>query len=174
MTASSLLTDIYQSKEIEDVITKIQPENIRDDLKQHVFLQLFEQKEAFIHDLNSRGKLKAYIVKMLYNTARFSRTKFSKEMGKEVSFGDIGEVSERLCQQSAFEITRGTNDLRTKDDEFEELNCAVSKIYWYKSQLLKLYSEVGTYKKVSEVTGIPVASVFATITQARKEIKQLL
>jgi DNA-directed RNA polymerase specialized sigma24 family protein len=174
MNASSLLTEIYQSKEIGDVISRIQPEQIRDDLKQHVFLELFEQSEDFIIDLFTRGKLKAYIAKMLYNTARFSRTKFSKEMGKEIAFGNFEELEGKICKTSAYEIVRGTNDLRTKDDEFEELNCAVSQIYWYKARLLELYSEVGTYKKVSEVTGIPVASVFATITQARKEVKQLL
>lgn len=174
MNKNSVLTEIYCSKEIGEVIGKIHPEGIRDDLKQHVFLELFEHTEEIILDLYNRGKLKSFIVKMLYNTSRFTKSKFSKEMGKEVSFGDFEEVEEKLCKTSAFEIVRGTNDLRTKDDEFEELNCAVSKIYWYKARLLELYAEVGTYKKVSDVTGIPVASVFATINQARKEIKQLI
>ena len=174
MNKNTLITEIYTSKEIGEVISKIHPESIRDDLKQHVFLELFEHSEDFILDLHNRGKLKSFIVKMMFNTSRFTKSKFSKEMGKEISFGNFEEINEKVCQQSAFEITRGVSDLRTKDDEFEEMNCALSKIYWYKAEILKLYSELGTYKKVSLTTGIPVASVFATVNQARKEIKQLI
>jgi DNA-directed RNA polymerase specialized sigma24 family protein len=174
MNKTILLTEIYLSKEVGEVISKIQPEHIRNDLKQHVFLELFEHSEDFIMDLFNRGKLKSFIVKMLYNTSKFTKSKFSREMGKEISFGDLEEVEEKICQHSAYEITKGVNDLRTKDDEYEELNCAVSSIYWYKAEILKLYSELGTYKKVSLTTGIPVASVFATVNQARKEIKQLI
>ena len=174
MQKNDLLVELYQSKEIEEVIRIHAPEQIRDDLKQHVFLDLFEHTEEFIQDLHRRGKLKAYIVKMIYNTTRFSRTPFEKEMGKDVRFGDIEEIQDKICKHSAYEIVQGVNDLKTMDDEFEELKCAVSKIYWYKARLMEIYSEVGSYKRVSEVTGIPVASVFATITQARKEIKQLI
>ena len=83
MTKSSILTEIYQSKEVEAMIRSIKPKGLQDDIKQHCFLELFEKPEEFILDLYNRGKLRHYIVKVLYNTSRWSCTNLHKQLGKE-------------------------------------------------------------------------------------------
>lgn len=151
MTKESILADIYQSQEVETVIRSIKPDHLQDDIKQHCFMELFEKSEDFIMELYNRGKLKNYILKILYNTSRFHRTKFKLQLGKE-------------------EPTEFFED--KPDQEYTEIDIepTLKKIYWYKSELVKLYSKLGTYQKVSDLTGIPLKSVYSAIVEARKEI----
>ena len=152
MTKSSILTEIYQSKEVEAIIRSIKPKGLQDDIKQHCFLELFEKPEEFILDLYNRGKLRHYIVKVLYNTSRWSCTTLHKQLGKETP-------TEFFEDQP--------------DDEYYEIDIepVLKKVYWYKCDLIRLYAEHGTYQKVSDLTGIPLKSVYSTIVEARKEIK---
>ncbi len=153
MTKASILTEIYQSKEVEVMIRSIKPKDLQQDIKQHCFLELFEKPEEFILDLYNRGKLRHYIVKVLYNTSRWSCTNLHKQLGKETPT-EIFEDS--------------------PTDEYEEINIepVLNSVYWYKSNLIRLYAEHGTYQKVSDLTGIPLKSVFTTIRDARIEIKK--
>ena len=153
MTKTSILTEIYQSKEVEAMIRSIKPKDLQQDIKQHCFLELFEKPEEFILDLYNRGKLRHYIVKVLYNTSRWSCTTFHKQLGKETPT-EIFEDS--------------------PTDEYEEINIepVLKDVYWYKTELLRLYAEHGTFQKVSDLTKIPLKSVYSTIVEARKEIKQ--
>lgn len=166
MTAQRLLTDIYQSKEVDDVIKKLKPVDLQDDIKQHCFLELFEKPGDFILDLHARGKLKAYIVKILWNTATFKKSSFAKALGKETPTD--------FCEVTTFEIIKvDTTDLE-RLELYRETMCKVDELYWYKAELLKLYAELGTYQAVSDKTGIPLTSVYKTIVDIRKEIKKLL
>lgn len=150
--AKTILTEIYISADIKACIKKLDV-NLAEDCLQYVFLELLQMDENFILDLNERGKLKHFIVKMLYNTMRFSRTRFKNELGYETpteTFADI-EV-----------------------EQYEEILVPLHKLYWYDSELLKLYAQYGTYDKVAELTGIPASSIFRTIKNAKKNIKKLI
>lgn len=164
--ANQLLTEIYQSDEIKEVISKLRPAHLQEDILQHTFLELFQKPPEFIVELSGRGKLKAYIVKILYNTATYSRTTFAKQQGKETPTD--------FCHDSTYEVIRVSDDEKMAEQTNMEIACAVSEIHWYKARLLEMYTERGTYKAVHEATGIPVSSIFKTITQARKEIKRKL
>jgi DNA-directed RNA polymerase specialized sigma24 family protein len=153
MTKNSILTEIYLSKEVDVMIRSIKPEHLQDDIKQHCFTELFEKSEEFILDLHNRKKLKNYIIKILYNTSRWARTPFHNQLGRETPTEFIQDCE---CEQ------------------YEEVNIepVLNKIYWYKVELIRLYAEHGTFQKVSDLTGIPLKSVYTTIIEARKEIKK--
>lgn len=146
---TDILTEIYLSKEVEAMIKSLRPEHLQQDIKQHCFMELFEKEDSFILELHSRGKLKSYICKVLYNTARFTRTSFSKELGREVP-------------------TETFEDLA--DPEYEEVNLDLKYLNWYKKEILELYAEHGTYQKVADLTQIPMSSIYNTVLQTRKEI----
>lgn len=154
MDKNSLLAEIYQSKEVEAMVRSIKPAHLQDDIRQHCFLELFEKSEEFILDLHARGKLKNYIIKVMYNTSRWSRTTLSKQLGNEIP-------------------TEAFTD--TECDVYNEVDIepAMEKIYWYEAGLIRLYAEHGTFQKVSDITKIPLKSVWTTIVEARKKIKQV-
>jgi DNA-directed RNA polymerase specialized sigma24 family protein len=146
---SEILTEIYLSAEVEKMIRSLKPCHLQDDIKQHCFIELLEKDEEFIMDLHNRGKLKNYIVKVLYNTARFTRTSFTKQLGKETPTETFEDVPE---------------------EEYEEVSVNIENLHWYKREVLKLYAEQGTYQKVSDLTHIPMTSIYQTVLEARKQV----
>ena len=166
MTARAILTDIYQSKEVADCLSKLRPTHLRDDILQNTFLELFQKDEEQIMDLYNRGKLKVYIVKVLYNTAHYTGTKFAKQLSKE-----------QPCDTSTYSVQKFLQDENEYEKEIEaehDVACALSRMHWYKVEMLKTYAELGTHQAISDVTGIPRSSIAKTIKNARKEFKQLL
>lgn len=166
MTAQQVLTEIYVSNEVKECVKRLKPEHLQQDILQHTFMELFERPEDFIMDLHERGKLKSYIVKILYNTATYSRSTFAKQQGKETPVD--------FCEAAKYDVIRASEDYKADLEYVENVKCALAEVHWYKVELLKLYADLGTYKAVSEKTGIPLTSVFMTITELRKEIKQKL
>jgi DNA-directed RNA polymerase specialized sigma24 family protein len=146
---ADILSEIYSSDEVAKMIRSLKPQHLQQDIKQHCFLELFEKDEAFIMDLHERGKLKNYIVKVLYNTARFTRTSFTKQLGRETPTESFEE---------------------TIDEEYEEVTVNLENLHWYNREVLKLYAEEGTYQKVSKLTQIPMTSIYQTVLATRKQL----
>lgn len=155
MEASKLLTEIYVSDEIKQVTKKLKPAHLQDDILQHVFCELYSKPELFIVDLHQRGKLKSFIVKMLYNTCYFNRTKFKKELGSETPTECFNEHFEEV-----------------ETDLIPDMMKIIDTLYWYKKEILLLYVKHGTYQGVSDETGIPVTSIFNTIKDVRRIVKK--
>jgi hypothetical protein len=171
MTAKKVLTDIYNSKEMALTIKKVRPAHLQQDILQHVFCELFSQSDESIMDLFNRGKLRPYIAQMVWNVSRLSPTnKFTKQMGFKEDNTDFNEY----CNEAKFEVIKFSEDEKERIESESEIKCAVSQLHWYKSGLLSLYAELGTYKAVSDKTGIPVISIWNTIKKARKEVKQII
>jgi DNA-directed RNA polymerase specialized sigma24 family protein len=182
MTASSLLTEIYQSKEIGEVISRIEPEHMRDDLKQHVFLILLEKEEAFILELNQTGKLKNYIVRLIRQVMAFTHGSFHGDRRKGVAistdFSIIDETnyeSGGMSHKAIYDQMLGTYQEEQSDKEQHRLEQAceeeIEKVYWYNAELLKRYVALGNYRAVAKETGIPVKSVYNAIKAAKEQIK---
>ena len=152
-SAKQILADIYTSKEFEDMMTKYRHESLRDDMKQYIILQMLEKPETLIIELHNKGRLKEYICRVFWNTTRMSKyNKFTKEAKLfEPLPGNVEEI---------------------ESEAPDSLKIDLSGIYWYKARILEKYAEMGSYKAVSDDTGIPVSSIFRTVQQARKAYKQ--
>ena len=63
-------------------------------------------------------------------------------------------------------------------DNYHELidKCVIEtkKLYWYNQELLNLYSIHGSYRAVSEITKIPVKSIYNAIKKGKQQIKKSL
>jgi transposase-like protein len=63
-------------------------------------------------------------------------------------------------------------------DNSQEVADGISKLieglYWYEREILKMYVELGSVRKVSKETGIPHTSIFITIKKIRLCIKSRL
>lgn len=162
ITKTTLLTAIYSSDEVSEVLTNIHP-NKRDDVRQEVFECLLNKEEAEIIGLHERGKLRPYIVKTLYNTANLERSSHNYQNRRRTeipteTFVDTADVLEEM--------------------DYEELlnTCAVrvDQLYHYHQHLLKLYVEKGSMRAVAFATGIPLNSVCRAINAAREEVKRQL
>jgi hypothetical protein len=205
MTKDQLLSEIYQSTEVKVMIASLQPKHLQQDILQHCFLELFEKKEEFILDLHTRGKLKHYIVKILYNTARFSRTTFAKTLGQDISFSDV--LVTKPTENYADSLERFEQNIENNDalieyeadqrEVYDQVYFNLSGLYWYKAEIFKLYAGVkecenkdcdnlistddegclschsqnthrfksGTYQSISDLTRIPLSSIYKTVQE---------
>lgn len=187
MTARNLLTEIYVSNEIKDVLQRLEPKDLQDDIKQHVFTELLLMEDSFIVDLDKRGKLKHFIVKMLYNTSKWrDRSAFKKQYGfMEMSVEDFertkineDEVDELYGEGNLYFSTVITGSVETNErsqkEVVEEILLALKEMYWYKAEIFKLYVRLGTYQKVADETKINITSIYQTVKQAKQEIKNYI
>lgn len=153
MTAKQILTDIYVSEDFAAMMRKVKiSEDLKEDLQQHVFCELLQKPEEAIIDLYNRKKLRGYISSMVWSISRMKRTNsFARQFGvNEVCTDDLPEIA---------------------DSSYSELTPDLNKLNWYNSELLQLYAKLGSYKAVSDDTGIPVISVFNAVKEAKKILK---
>ena len=50
----------------------------------------------------------------------------------------------------------------------------IKDLYWYDKEILRMYVQLGSVRKVSAQTGIPHTSIFITIKNIRKCIKKCI
>lgn len=181
LSKSHVLTTLFTSTEIEEVLKKINPAYIRDDVRQHVFLILFEKDEAFIIDLHERGKLRSYVAKTLYNTAHYSESSFNRQLRRRTEIPTDsfeGDSKPENDESTKVNQTFGAPPDQEEPYDYEALveSCSLnlSKIYWYNRDMLRLYVELGSYQKVSDATGIPKRSVYDAVKKAKEDMKKLL
>ena len=155
MTATELLTNIYKSKDFADMMRRVKvSDELKEDIKQHVFCELFAKPCEFIEDLQNRGKLRGYISSMVWAVSKMNRhNKFARQFG-------FNEVPLEFAAHLEVEETPEPITLDGLD--------------WYKAEMLQLYAELGTYKAVNEKTNIPTVSVFNTVKAAKKHVKMHL
>lgn len=157
MLKNKIIEELYKSKEVDDVLKKIQPADIQDDLRQYVFQVLCEKPDDFIIDLYNQKKIKFYLVKIITNSVFANVSGFYKihKNSKEVH-----------CEQFEDVVDEDSNH-----EFMERCEKEVKELYWYNEVLLRMYAEHGSYRAVSVKTGIPVKSVFNAVRKAKNQIK---
>jgi DNA-directed RNA polymerase specialized sigma24 family protein len=193
---NEILTAIYRSQDITDVMAKVQPEHIRDDLKQHVFLLMLEKEESEFFEIYNAGKLKHFIVKVICNLVHFKEDKFHRAQRRstehlvDMQFSEwlLGgqqettreHESDLLIGNDLMQETLTALEKASESDQFKqhELELSVAKeignLYWYNRTLLEMYAELGTYRAVAKKTGIAVKSVHNAVAIAKEQIKTAL
>lgn len=159
---NEILIEFWESKEVNDAISKMHPAELRDDLKSEVFLILSEIDEIKLIDLYDRKILKFYVVRIMLNLVQSTDKKFYKKYRDFVEYNyDKDEVQD---------------DSYTTDEIviIENVNSAIENLYWYDKELLRLYTFVfnKNARELSRQTGIPYMSIIRTLNQIKKHLKQ--
>lgn len=180
MSPKDLLTRIYTSDEIKELKQKLEPRHMADDIIQHVFTELYAKPDLFIEELEQRQKLKAYIVKQIWNISHYTKDKFYEQFGF-TSYGHKKENETDFCDLSKFEILRYEDPNEFIDEKEQEaktqkkyngVKAHMGQMHWYKVRVFELYVELGTYRAVSDMTGIPTTSVYRTVQEMKNELKR--
>lgn len=156
---NNIITSVYQSQPFNTLISKIDPQHLQDDLKSEVVLVLMNKQPNFIIDLDDRGMIERYAMRVavcmiknkngrFYNTFR---KKFDANI-PEISLPELnGRVRKEMIEDKAMSLA--------------------NNLYWYEKELLMLYIRLGSYRLVSKETGIPFRSCGQTIRTALDKIK---
>ena len=132
-----------------------------EDLLQDVLLQLWEKDEIKLIKLDDNS-IKYYIVRCITTNWYSETSPFYRKVKRESSlYSDIKDIA----------------DAPVDDNEQREhiLMSAVEEEYgalgWFQKDLLSRYLILGSYKKVSIQTTIPLNSVHNYVKQAKVELK---
>lgn len=81
MTRNEIVTELYNSREFNECINKMEPEHLRDDLKAEVTLILLETDEQRLLSIYSNGPnaLKYYTVRIIINLIQSKTSLFYKK-----------------------------------------------------------------------------------------------
>jgi hypothetical protein len=117
-----------------------------------------------IAELEAKGKqvFKFWIVRICCNQTNSKYGKFGRLYGSLLPVEDIMKfVKEDEPIDNSQEVADGISKI-------------VEGLYWYDQEILKMYVDLGSVRKVSKQTGIPHTSIFITIKKIRLCIRQQL
>ena len=135
-----------------------------EDLRQEVALIVLEYDKKKIEEIEKKGKqvFKFWIVRICCNQTNSKYGKFGRMYKSLIPVDDIVKFIKQEVE--VFDDQPLINAIQRK----------IEDLYWYDKEILKMYTELGSVRKVSAVTGIPHTSIFITIKNIRKCIKQSL
>ena len=135
-----------------------------EDLRQEVAYIVLQYDAEKIAELEAKGKqvFKFWIVRICCNQTNSKYGKFGRLYGSLLPVEDIMKfVKEEEPIDNSQEVADGISKI-------------VEGLYWYDQEILKMYVDLGSVRKVSKQTGIPHTSIFITIKKIRLCIRQQL
>lgn len=187
-TKNEIVTELYNSKDFNDCIGKMEPEHLRDDLKAEVTLILLETEEGKLMEIHAAGALKFYTVRIILNLIQSKTSLFYKKFRQHFTPIDIRQdysgnnyVADMIKVGKSFD--KMTMDLQlTHEEDHKEREAReevedkalseIDNLYWYNAGIVKLYLKHGNYRAIEQDTGIPYSSAYKTIQKSFQEIKQ--
>lgn len=161
-TKNQIVAELFESKDFNDCLCKMEPEYLRDDLKAEVALILLETPDTKILDLHKTSGLKFYTVRIILNLIQSKTSPFFKKF-RRFSSDTIPDLpAEELNGRVQRELTE------------ERAIAIIPKLYWYDRQIVELYLELGNYRAIEKETGIPWESCYKTVQKAIKQIRNEL
>lgn len=151
---------MYLDKDISQAISKMQPVELQDDLRQEIFLVLCEMNDERLLGMWTSGYLKYFIVRTMLNMAKSDRSTFFNQFRK--SFTEYCDNYESADQGSEI------------DEEVDtKLKQSMGELHWYEKNVFELYAENGrNILKLSRDTKIPYRSLFKTVTKVKKKLSK--
>jgi DNA-directed RNA polymerase specialized sigma24 family protein len=148
---------MYEDPDIAEAIGKMDPPDLRDDLRQEIFLVLAEMDEALLIQRFNEGWLRYYIVRTMLNMIKSDRSTFYNRFRR--GFEELGDIGERLQDEG-------------QEEAEKSIEGHLSALHWYERKLIEIYSENGrNVAKISRETGIPYRSLFKTIKKTKALLK---
>jgi hypothetical protein len=164
VTKNEIVAELFQSREFNECIGKMEPEHLRDDLRSEVILILLESPEEKIRQMHERGgqELKYYTVRVILNLIQSKTSKFYKQYRQQLI-----EITDKFtCEEQDIQERENREQLE------EKAISEISNLYWYNKELLQLYMKHGNYRAIEEKTRIPYSSAYKTIQASIEQIKQ--
>ena len=139
----------------------MEPDYLRDDLRQEVILVICELSDEKVHQLHNDKGLEFYTVRVILNMLKNSKNPFAKKyrtINQELTNHEVAdniEIEER-------ELREMIEDMAVEE---------IDKLHWYNKGLIELYIQHGNFRAIEKETGIPFGSCYKTIKKSFNQIK---
>lgn len=166
-TRNEIISDLYKSKDVAKALSKMQPADIREDLKQEIFIILCNLSEEKFWNLVNNNALKFWFVRTMLNLIYQSRPTESFYKNFRAKF-DVFEDFDQLADT----IEDESDNKEQLEIVYHKLEMGVENLHWYEKGILQIYLENKmNQKEVSRQTNIPYMSIVRTIAIIKEKLR---
>jgi DNA-directed RNA polymerase specialized sigma24 family protein len=153
---------IKNYKELQKICRKItKNSDWSDDLLNDVLIQLYDKEDIRL-DSYDDNSIRYFIVRIICNNWHSKSSPFYRKVMRESTlYSPINDIRSDISEDNT-DLDHMVINL--VESEYGSLN-------WFYKDILNLYLILGSYKRVSDKTRIPIMSVSRYIKEAKKEIK---
>lgn len=166
-TRNEIISELYKSKDVAKALAKMQPADIREDLKQEIFIILCNLSEEKFWNLVNNNALKFWFVRTMLNLIYQSRPteSFYKNFrAKFEVFEDFDQLADTIEDES--------DNKEQLEIVYHKLEMGVENLHWYEKGILQIYLENKmNQKEVSRQTNIPYMSIVRTIATIKEKLR---
>lgn len=163
MGKNEIVTELYNSKDFNDCIAKMEPEHLRDDLRAEVALILLETDERKLIEIHSNGGMRYYTVRIIMNLIQSKTSLFYKRYRQQVA-----ELVDRFIATEDQDFEERLTREEIEDKALSEID----NLYWYNKGIIRLYMKHGNYRAIQKDTQIPYSSAYKTVQKSIEIIKE--
>ena len=155
----AIVEKVYTSQWFNEVISKMQPEDLREDLKQEAIMVLLELPAKRLEQMEKDDVLKFYTIRTILNMIKSDRSKFFTMFRNYEEISDIKEqVNDEYIEQP--EIDLNAIFTNTREQLYEK-----DMLFHY------CYSFDRNALAMSRGTQIPYKTIIRTLTNAKNKVK---
>ena len=134
------------------------------DLLNEVIVQLYEKGNIELHNYEDET-IKYYLIKVLKINWYSKTSPFYYKNRKESN-----NYSELKPEHTNY-VTTDQEDHKSYEEMLTAVEEEFAELTWFNKRLFELYLTLGSLKKVSKQTGIPIASTGRYIREIKQEIR---
>lgn len=193
MTKNEIVEQLFRGKDFNECIGKMEPEHLREDLRQEVILIVCGWDDEKIKGLHERGELSFYVARVIIQQIQSNTSPFYKKYrqinsvfeserklkANDSKDSDLTEYTKvEVKNMAQYELVAHTVELtdfeeRLIREEVEDIAIeSIDKLYWYDAEMVRLYMKVGSFRAMEKETKIPYTSCFKTVQRALQELKR--
>ncbi|CAB5223359.1 hypothetical protein UFOVP384_36 [uncultured Caudovirales phage] len=176
MNSNKIIAEYYDNKELVTFFKNIANE-WWEELRQDVFLTVCEYDENKILEMQAKKYLKFFIIRIALNQFRSKTSKFyyqnfkNNNLGIALTNDDMVENADAILYSNLIYDTQGETAYDIVEAKIVSAEKSIDKLRYFECEILKLYLQLGTYKKVSEDTGIPIRTIANGVKNAIKNVQ---
>lgn len=166
MKFNEIIEELFFSNELDSCIAKMVREDLRADFKQELFVIILNQDKTKIEEINDRGQLRYFVVRIVINLVSQTRNVFHKQyLNKTVSHPE--DVRDDYDRELVMEKEiRHENALRKISQMDEHFNT-----FYYRA-LTELVKRHGSMNKAAKASGIPLTTISNGFKKIRSHLKE--
>lgn len=174
MTHCEIISQLYQSQDLDDCITKIVKQKYREDFRQELFVIILDMPEDKIVQLYNNSVLKYFVVRICLNLVRQKRNIYHKKYLIH-EHHNVDYAWEETLVTDSIDLTDRIIEEKKEQDMCNHIESNLEGVFgthYYKS-LVKLIAEKGSMREVSRQTGIHISSISKAVKKVREHLQSL-
>ncbi len=173
MTRDEILQSLTERKDLKNHINKLTGGNkyYREEMYQELFLILAEMPNEKLEQIYKDGYLDFWIIKIISNQFKSSTSTYHHKVRKPIQ-NKVDHIS-RSGLDTLDELP-GSDEQNMTPILLQELDNVIDNLFWYDQQLLRLYLEEGSIKRVSKRTDINPSYIGESLAKSKKVIRTQL